>query len=176
MRCIGLCHYYQGEHNNSEKPEKGSKLKTKIENRWGRGGSMLKRELCSPRNKNNGEGKQKLEITRKWGHLTLCYTTRTWVQVFYTELISCLVYWQCTFFCFLLCRWPCSFWGGTEAAREGIRFETSWRGWELQQPSHFVQPERRHRWDFVNSTCCACCLSHVRLGLRHCDVAQNAAI
>jgi hypothetical protein len=22
VRCIGLCHYYQGEHNNSEKPEK----------------------------------------------------------------------------------------------------------------------------------------------------------
>jgi hypothetical protein len=23
VRCIGLCHYYQGEHNNSEKPETG---------------------------------------------------------------------------------------------------------------------------------------------------------
>jgi hypothetical protein len=27
--------------------------------------SMLKRELCSPRNKKNGEGKQKLEKSRK---------------------------------------------------------------------------------------------------------------
>ena len=49
---------------------------------------MLKRELCSPRNKKNGEGKQKLEKSRKWEHLTLCYTSRTWVQVFHTELIS----------------------------------------------------------------------------------------
>ena len=27
VRCIGLCHYYQGEHNNSEKPEKREKAK-----------------------------------------------------------------------------------------------------------------------------------------------------
>ena len=27
MRCIWLCHYYQGEHNNSEKPEKREKTK-----------------------------------------------------------------------------------------------------------------------------------------------------
>ena len=40
------------------------------------------------RNKKNGEGKQKLEKSRKWEHLTLCYTSRTWVQVFHTELIS----------------------------------------------------------------------------------------
>jgi hypothetical protein len=41
-----------------------------------------------PRNKKkNGEGKQKPEKSRKWEHLTLCYTSRTWVQVFHTELI-----------------------------------------------------------------------------------------
>ena len=50
---------------------------------------MLKRELCSPRNKKKGEGKQKREKSRKWEQLTLCYTSRTWVQVFHTELISC---------------------------------------------------------------------------------------
>jgi len=27
VRCIGLCHYYQGEHNNSEKPEKREETK-----------------------------------------------------------------------------------------------------------------------------------------------------
>jgi hypothetical protein len=27
VRCIGLCHYYQGEHNNSEKSEKREKTK-----------------------------------------------------------------------------------------------------------------------------------------------------
>jgi len=27
VRCIGLCHYDQGEHNNSEKPEKREKTK-----------------------------------------------------------------------------------------------------------------------------------------------------
>jgi hypothetical protein len=27
VRCIGLCHYYQGEHNNSDKPEKREKSK-----------------------------------------------------------------------------------------------------------------------------------------------------
>ena len=27
VRCIGLCHYYQGEHNNSEKPEKRERTK-----------------------------------------------------------------------------------------------------------------------------------------------------
>jgi hypothetical protein len=27
VRCIGLCHYYQGDHNNSEKPEKREKTK-----------------------------------------------------------------------------------------------------------------------------------------------------
>jgi hypothetical protein len=27
VRCIGLCHYYQGKHNNSEKPEKREKTK-----------------------------------------------------------------------------------------------------------------------------------------------------
>ena len=92
MRCIGFCHYYQGEHNNSEKPEEREKTKhLNIEKRWGRGGSMLKRELCSPRNKKNGEGKQKPEKSRKWEHLTLCYTSRTWVQVFHTELISSLM-------------------------------------------------------------------------------------
>jgi hypothetical protein len=90
VRCIGLCHYYQGERtNNSEKPEIWEK--TKDENRWGRGGSMLKRELSSPRNKKNGEGKQKPGKTRKWGHLTLCYPSRTWVQVFHTELISSIL-------------------------------------------------------------------------------------
>ena len=52
---------------------------------------MLKRELCSPRNKKNGEEKQKPEKSRKWEHLTLCYTSRTWVQVFHTELISFLL-------------------------------------------------------------------------------------
>ena len=53
---------------------------------------MLKRELCSLRNKKNGEGKQKPEKSRKWEHLTLCYTSRTWVQVFHTELISFLIW------------------------------------------------------------------------------------
>ena len=41
-------------------------------------------------NKKNGEGKQKPEKSRKWEHHTLCYTSRTWVQVFHTELIVCL--------------------------------------------------------------------------------------
>jgi hypothetical protein len=63
VRCIGLCHYYQGEHNNSEKREKTKDRN--IEKRCGRGGSMLKRELCSPRNKKNGEGKQKPEKRRE---------------------------------------------------------------------------------------------------------------
>ena len=27
VRCIGLCHYYQGEHNNSDKPEKRERTK-----------------------------------------------------------------------------------------------------------------------------------------------------
>ena len=53
-----------------------------------------------PRNKRNKkikrikrrEGKQKPEKSRKWEHLTLCYTSRTWVQVFHTELISSIPY------------------------------------------------------------------------------------
>ena len=45
-----------------------------------------------PRNKKNGEGKQKPEKSRKWEHLTLCHTSRTWVQVFHTELISFLTH------------------------------------------------------------------------------------
>ena len=30
VRCIGLCYYYQGEHNKSEKPEKREKPRTKM--------------------------------------------------------------------------------------------------------------------------------------------------
>jgi hypothetical protein len=62
---LRFCHYYLGEHNNSEKPEKREKTRLKYRKEVREGGSMLKRELCSPRNKKNGEGKQKSGKSRK---------------------------------------------------------------------------------------------------------------
>jgi hypothetical protein len=44
--------------------ETGANLRLKYKKEVREGGSMLKRELCSPRNKKNGEGKQKPEKTR----------------------------------------------------------------------------------------------------------------
>jgi hypothetical protein len=47
-----------------ETGETGANLRLKYRKEVREGGSMLERELCSPRNKKNGEGKQKPEKTR----------------------------------------------------------------------------------------------------------------